>query len=120
MKQLRLQLRRQPTDTPYCVPAALALITDAPVSEIEKNLRRYLGDQPISGIYYPLCLAVLSDRGIGFEEVFGPRAVGLYLCFNKSHAFVISDRVYYDNSFPNGSAIHKMPRVSKCFEITRG
>ena len=116
---MKLELKRSPGDTPYCVPAALALLTQEPVSEMEKALHRYLGDEPISGILFPLALAVLTDRNIAYREVFGPRKIGLFLCFTKSHAFVMADGTYYDNSFPTGSKVLSMPRVQKCFEITR-
>lgn len=116
---MKLELKRSPGDTNYCVPAALALLTSEPIGEIEKHLRRYLGDEPISGIYFPISLAILTDRNIAYREVFGPRRSGLFLCFTKSHAFVMADGTYYDNAFPQGSRVHKMPRVQKCFEIQK-
>ena len=116
---MKLELKRSPGDTPYCVPAALALIANCAVGEIEKALRHYLGDEPISGIYFPISLAILTDKGIGYREVFGPRKSGLFLCFTKSHAFVMADGTYYDNAFPTGSRVHTMPRVQKCFEIQK-
>jgi hypothetical protein len=120
---MRLELRRQPGDTDFCVPAALALLTGATVGEVADDLHEFLGDQPISGIYFPIALAVLKKRGFQTRKCPNPRRAGTYFCCNKSHAFVISDSVYYDNSFPNGSKISKLPRLSAkhglCFEVTK-
>jgi hypothetical protein len=119
---MKLELKRSPGDTPYCVPAALALITNQPLRVIQIDLQAFLGDEPISGIYFPVALAVLKKYGWAYKEVPNPRRAGTFFCCNRSHAFVISDSVYYDNSFPNGSKISKLPRLGPraiCFEVTK-
>jgi hypothetical protein len=119
---MKLELRRQPGDTTYCVPTALALITGETVGQITEDLREFLGDAPIGGVYFPLALAVFKKHGWLYHEVPQPRRQGLYFCCNKTHAFVMADGVYYDNSFPDGSSVSTLPKLGPhgiCFELTK-
>ena len=106
-----MKLLRSATNTPFCVPAAVALITDLHLDIIESELREFLGDEPISGIYHPIALALLKKHNFVYQTVSRLTRSGTFLCFTKSHAFVYHDGVYFDNSYPDGQKFHDMPRT---------
>ena len=114
-----MKLLRSTHNTPFCVPAAIALITGAHLDTIENELRDFLGDQPISGIYYPIALALLKKHNFVYAQVRRLTRSGTFLCFTKSHAFVYHDGVYYDNSCPDGVAIHDLPRTNLMFRVEK-
>ncbi len=110
-----MKVLRDTTSNPYCVPAALSAITGKHVDEILILLKDYLGDQPVTGIYYPIALAILSKLGYQYKEVPKTSFPGTFLCFTKTHAFVVSNGIYFDNNHPDGAKIPARP--SKAFQI---
>src|ERR1035438_8057604 len=54
---------REPSDTPYCVPFTLAALTGVTVRQAATWIHEEIGDQPISGIFYPLALKILRAKG---------------------------------------------------------
>ncbi len=106
-----MRVLRDATSNPYCVPAALSALTGRHVDEVLILLKDYLGDQPVSGIYYPIALAILQKLGYQYKEVQRISTTGTFLCFTKTHAFVVSNGVYFDNNCPNGATGFRIPRV---------
>ncbi len=111
-----MKVLKDATSNPYCVPAALSAITGKHVDEILILLKDYLGDQPVSGIYYPIALAILGKLGYQYKEVSKLSAAGTFLCFTKTHAFVVSNKIYFDNTYPDGAKFWSA-RPSKAFQI---
>lgn len=124
---MKLELKRSPSSNNYCVPAALALITNLSVDEIESLLRVELGDQPITGLYYPLGLKILSKLGYQFKRIEPPNlgtkfailSMNTYYCTNLNHCFVLHDSKFWDNHFPNGQqyGYNDSFMITQCWEV---
>jgi hypothetical protein len=114
-----MKLLRSIGNTTFCVPAAVALITGEHLDTIENELREFLGDEPISCIYYPIALALLRKHNFVYQTVRRLTRSGTFLCFTKNHAFVYHDGVYFDNSCPNGWHTHDMPRTKLMFKVEK-
>lgn len=127
---MKLELKRSSTDNQFCVPAALALITQLPLSKIENLLRDELGDVPITGLYYPIGLKILVRLGYSYKKIelirldvnrLNPES--FYYCTQPGHCFVIHDNLWWDNQYPNGisfsTEFKKRVKVTQCYEITK-
>ena len=130
-----MELKRSSSSNPFCVPAALALMLDIHVDKACELLRQDLGDQGISGIFYPKALQILGQQGYTYYEAFGnvvswdrvrtfaknyPTQT-LFVIF-QGHVGVIHNQMYYDNSHPTGIALgmyNHYRRAMKVFLIER-
>lgn len=126
-----MKLLRSENSSPYCVPAALALLTGCHVDEICNLLtEKYLGDQPISGIYLGPPLALLRETfKFTVEQI--PvtnltnlrkvsRALGqTFFCVFHAHVGVMFDGKYYDNKFPEGTSLTPSYHLETAYLVTR-
>jgi hypothetical protein len=117
-------IQRSSTSNIYCVPAALAALLDCHVDLAEALLKEELGDQPITGIYYPLIFKVLRHvdldyRWIEVSQTYRQTHNETYLlCFN-GHVGVVKDKCYFDNQQPNGKPMTEHPYSRKIRQIFR-
>lgn len=114
----QVKLKRSPTSNPFCVPAALALLLNIHVDEAVKLLKEDIGDQPITGVFYPLILKNIQLRGFTYREKRW-NGLGTYLFVFRGHVGVLIDNVYYDNQIPGGTEVLPNRRIEKCFRIER-
>lgn len=55
-------------DNNNTIPAALSILTGLPVGDCVMELRKHLGDQPISGVFIPVAIQVLESLGYSVER----------------------------------------------------
>ena len=108
---------REPSDTPYCVPFALAALAGVTVRQAAIWIHEEIGDQPISGIFYPLALKILRAKGFNFEETRLSEPDGNYLIVVHQHVLALLRGVYFDTKNPKGTTEFKASRVEKVFKI---
>lgn len=112
------------TSNKYCMPAALAALTDRHVDEIIQLLYQDFGDQQISGVYSGVALKLLQRLGYYWEQMnewdgsiihnlkyVHPKEK--YLVCIHGHALVIINSLVVDNSFPTGIKIIEYPLRKK-------
>lgn len=135
MQTASSRVTRDATSNTYCVPAALSALTGLHVDKVIELVREHLGDQPISGLYYPIALRILRDLGYKTTElpVWAPN-ISLqgeikhlssnkdYLVTIHGHMLVVSHRHVIDNAYPNGIMPEKYPmrhaRVEKVWLVS--
>jgi len=118
----------------YCVPAALSALTGHPVPIVETMIRQHLGDLPITRVYLPIALRVLTDLGYKYRDVLRDPDLTLtqfvhktaspdrmYLVEIPGHALVVTQRRIVDNCHPNGVAVElyhtRRSNVRRAFEV---
>ncbi len=115
----------------YCVPAALSALTGLSVDEIIPLVREHLGDQAISGLFLPIAIRILRDKGYTIRSLTLdctvnqlPRLVkGIhpYLIEIHRHALVYHNGLIIDNRFPDGILIKNYPAkaftIHQCYEV---
>lgn len=108
-----------PNSNPFCVPAALAALTGLHVDECVVLLKEDIGEQPITGVFYPLILKHLGKLGYLFREVRHVDREGTFLLVYRVHVGVVENSVYIDNQYPRGIAYqyHSSRRIQKAFQI---
>lgn len=108
---------------PFCGPAALALILNQPLDYVDQLLTEKLGTSIQRGLFYPDIFPILEKSKCRFKAA-GRRVIllrdkGIYLIFYKGHCGVLKDKIYYDNSFPEGNLTIPSKRIEKVFQIWR-
>lgn len=102
--------------TPYCGPAAIAILTGVPQSRIEKLLKRRRkgwGNKPVKGTYNWEVRKVLERLGCKVEELKNPestiakfaddvRHAGTYLVNVTNHYMVAAAGMIADNAHQDG------------------
>jgi hypothetical protein len=118
----------------YCVPAALSALTGRHVSIVESPIRQHLGDLPITGVYLPIGLRVLSELGYKYRDVLDDPDLTLnqfvrrvaspdrnYLVEIPGHALIVSARRIVDNHHHSGVAVElygtRRSHVMRAFEV---
>lgn len=123
MGETKLQtLNRGASTNPFCGPAALALLMNKPLDEVDKILSKKLGTSVQKSLFYPLMLQILNEHRFGYLEtkkrVFARSPDdGNYLVVFKHHFGVFKAGIYYDNSNPNGIYRSIADRVEKVYQI---
>jgi hypothetical protein len=100
------------SNNPYCGPAALALLLDKPLHEIDKILEPLLGSNVQRELFYPEVLLVLKEQGLAFSQVgfyTATKAGGNFLICWKGHFGVMKNGIYFDNGYPDG--IKQIPKL---------
>lgn len=122
--------------TPYCGPAAVAILTGVPLSRIEKMLKRGRkgwGNKPVKGTYNWEVRRVLERLGCKVEELKKPestiakfaddvRHAGAYLVNVTNHYMVAYAGTIADNANPEGGpaeTYHRgARRVQRAWRVT--
>jgi hypothetical protein len=115
-------IQRSPTSNTFCVPAALAALLDCHVDLAEALLKEELGDQPITGIYYPLIFKILrrvdpTFRWTEVSQTYRQTHNEIYLLYFDGHVGVVKDKCYFDNQQPNGKPMTEHPYSKKIRQI---
>lgn len=110
----------QPPNVNFCVPTALAALTDGDFGNALALLSKELGAQlPNKPLFYPLILKVLKSKGYLVDRVQHFGQLGIYLlCFN-GHVAVVENNLYVDNSHPFGKKIDAHTRLARLEAIYR-
>lgn len=119
------QVTRSPNSNRFCIPAALSALTGLHVDKVIELIKEEIGEQPIAGILYPLALKILKQLGFTFREIPFPHQMKdytlrdgrLFLICQPHHVGVIEGKLYFDNSFPQGTENPPRMRITKIFEV---
>lgn len=101
-------LKRSENDNKFCVPSALALILDIPVSESVALIKEELGDIEITGVFYPVILNIITQKGWTYKLAPFTTKHHIFLIVFKGHVGVYREGLYYDNFFGH-SGINDLP-----------
>jgi hypothetical protein len=112
----------------WCVPSALQILTGKSYEECEILLRKYLGDQPIQGVFITIASRILRDLGYNVEPWNIKHAItlsklqgihGTYLVETRGHAQIIIDGLLYDNSHNGVSLKNNKTKIERVYEVSK-
>jgi hypothetical protein len=112
----------------WCVPAALQIITGKSYEECETLLRKYLGDQPIQGVFITIASRILRDLGYTVEpwNIKSKLTLarlqyinGTYLVETHGHAQIVKDGLLYDNSNNGASLKNNRTKIERIYEVSK-
>lgn len=90
-------LKREVSDNKFCVPAALALILDIPVSESVALIKEELGDTQITGVFYSIILKIITQKGWTYKLAPFTTKHHIFLIVFEGHVGVYREGIYMDN-----------------------
>ena len=104
----------------FCVPTALAALTDGNFQHAEELLKAHLGPTLTNKpLYYPILLKVLKFEGYLVDRVQHFDQLGVYLLCFKGHVAVVEHNLYIDNSDPQGRRINAHTRLARLEAVYR-
>ena len=117
-------LQRGTSTNPYCGPAALALLMNKPLDEVDEILKEKLGTSIQKGLFYPLMLQILQEQGYKYHLTTKRTFVksendGNYLIVFKEHFGVAKKGFYYDNSMPRGTEHFPRLRIERVYQVCK-
>jgi hypothetical protein len=104
----------------FCGPAALALLLNRPLDEVDNLLKVHFGTSIRRGLFYPEVLQILQENGckvhLTTQRTFGPE---LFLIVYKRHFGVSKYGLYFDNAVPLGSEHYPRLRINRVYKVER-
>lgn len=127
-----LHVIRSETSNRYCVPAALSALTGRHVDDIEKEIREFIGDQPLTGVFSGVAIVLLKRWGYRPREIpiYGTHVLTLMkykglgyplLVAIHGHILVLHCGQVIDSLYPNGVAVseyhYRNNQVEQAWEV---